>query len=394
MKIVVVSPFFPPAWEWGGKAKAAWTLAQALAEAKVEVVVLATDAKPKGRVRVPAIRVEAGVTVKTAPVLGWGVSRGANRQGIAPGLLGQLIEEIPGCDLVHIQGIWGFLTPGICKICAFRKIPYIISTRNELGFWSLSRKRLKKQIFLNLVIKRDIQRAARIHFTSRKEMDEAPPWLNRDRLFIVPNPVTVMHEGAGERFRSRYELRDDEMVFGLVGRLHKEKGFDIILPAMAGLSPRQKFRFLIIGPDENGYLNEIHRLVRQLGIPEKVLIVGPLYGQELADAYAGMDLLVVPSYDESFGNVVVEAVGQGTPVFVSEKVGLADWVLEKKVGRVLPLDHHPWIDGLTNTDRASISRDWIRDELKQTARQSFSKSTVAAKMIACYEEVIARGKSR
>lgn len=76
-----------------------------------------------------------------------------------------------------------------------------------------------------------------------------------------------------------------------------------------------------------------------------------LEGQKIADAYTGIDVLAVPSYEENFGMNVVESLLQGTHVIVSEGVALKDWVRENNVGRVLPLDVDAWAKELAGLDK-------------------------------------------
>jgi len=107
---------------------------------------------------------------------------------------------------------------------------------------------------------------------------------------------------------------DREFVLGYVGRLSVEKNILYLQQlqnelAMRGLRPR----FLIVGQGmEEGWLRENLRDTEFAGV---------LRGEQLAKAYANMDLFVFPSHTDTFGNVVLEALASGVPALVTADGG-------------------------------------------------------------------------
>jgi glycosyltransferase involved in cell wall biosynthesis len=90
------------------------------------------------------------------------------------------------------------------------------------------------------------------------------------------------------------------------------------------------FRFLIVGHGaEEGWLRE--RLPR-------AVFTGVLRGEELATAYANMDLLVFPSHTDTFGNVVLEALASGVPAIVTPDGGPCTIVRDGETGRIVADD--------------------------------------------------------
>jgi glycosyltransferase involved in cell wall biosynthesis len=121
--------------------------------------------------------------------------------------------------------------------------------------------------------------------------------------------------------------QDTQPVLGYVGRLSVEKNVDL-LPRVnkelraSGWSPR----WLIIGHGADEAM-----LRRELG---DSAMAGVLRGEELAKAYASMDLLVFPSHTDTFGNVVLEALASGVPAIVTPHGGPAHIVQDGVTGRV------------------------------------------------------------
>jgi glycosyltransferase involved in cell wall biosynthesis len=117
---------------------------------------------------------------------------------------------------------------------------------------------------------------------------------------------------------------------GFVGRLSIEKNVTLLARVQEELERmgHESFRFLIVGwGAEEAWLRE--RLPR-------AEFAGVLRGEELAAAYANMDLLVFPSHTDTFGNVVLEALASGVPAIVTPDGGPRTIVRDGETGRIVP----------------------------------------------------------
>lgn len=150
-------------------------------------------------------------------------------------------------------------------------------------------------------------------------------------------PCRLMHRGIDTRqFSPALRTRrrgDGELVVGYVGRLSLEKNVGV-LPDMAEALEQMgvnNARFLVVGQGaEETYLREHLR---------NATFAGVLRGQELARAYAEMDVLVFPSHTDTFGNVVLEALGSGVPAVVTAHGGPKHIVRDGVTGVVVPSEH-------------------------------------------------------
>jgi len=388
IRILMITTYFQPAWSWGGPMRSIWNLARGLASQAIRVTVLTTNAKQHGIINLPRERFEEGVKIIMEKVLGKGKYPMANRFGIAPGLLKSMLQEIRKADLVHIDYFWSPVALIATWLCRIYKVLYLISPRGSLQEWGLSQKRFKKAIFLNIFGRTQFHGAADFLFTTNQERKEAPAWLINERGFIVSNSIDFAVKGDGERFREKYQPLKDTVLFGIVGRIHKKKGFDIIIPALSEISKNLKLKFFIIGNDEGGYKKVVDRMVQQYGVADRIVFTGILKGKELQDAYAGLDFLVLPSYSENFGNVVIESLGQGTPVFISDNVALKEWILQNEVGIVLPLDIKAWMQAIREICENGKKSEWSPERLAMLAKDSFSIEKVARLMIREYRKII------
>ena len=128
--------------------------------------------------------------------------------------------------------------------------------------------------------------------------------------------------------RNEYNISDDEFVFGFVGRVTKDKGIDELLEAYKTLiDDIDDTRLMIVGDFEAEKNLNQELLVWSKKCDNVVYISSK---QDIERYYAAFDVLVLPSYREGFGNVVIEAQAVGVPVMVSNIPGPIDAICEGK----------------------------------------------------------------
>src|SRR5205085_8543029 len=103
------------------------------------------------------------------------------------------------------------------------------------------------------------------------------------------------------------------------------KGADVAVRAAAGLE-RHRPTLVVVGgpsgPDGREALEEVHKLVADCGVTDRVTFVSPQPHHRLAAYYRAADACLVPSRSESFGLVALEAAACGTPVVAAAVGGL------------------------------------------------------------------------
>jgi D-inositol-3-phosphate glycosyltransferase len=128
--------------------------------------------------------------------------------------------------------------------------------------------------------------------------------------------------------RERVGLPMDVRVVLFVGRFAAVKGIERLMKAVALLDMPEDVRLLLIGGDgaTSASTRKLMALARRLGIRRKVIIPGRIEHAALVNYYNAADVVAVPSYYESFGLVVLEALACGTPV-VANPVGVVPSVV-------------------------------------------------------------------
>jgi glycosyltransferase involved in cell wall biosynthesis len=193
---------------------------------------------------------------------------------------------------------------------------------------------------------------------------------------VSPMPVaTHLFTPGGKRHERR-------LLF--VGRLNAQKGIAGLLAAVAAMRERVELDVVGTGVDRDA----LARLAGELGIADRVRWHGALRQPELLDYYRAATALVVPSTDEGFGLVAVEALLCETPVIAFASGGLPDIIEDHVTGYlVVPGDQAQLVrvlDDVVTSER--------RHEVGKAGRQSalgrFSPESVARRYRLLYDTVV------
>jgi glycosyltransferase involved in cell wall biosynthesis len=332
MRLLHVVPTYLPARRYGGPIVAVHGLCRALAARGHEVEVYTTSIDGPHDSPVPhhePVMLD-GVKVRyfASPLL--------RRLSYAPALGRALRGAMAGCDVAHLHSVFLWPTWQAARSARAANVPYVISPRGMLVKRLIeSRSRLVKTAWIALIERSNLERAAAIHLTSQVERREVEKfgWRLR-RIFVAPNAV----EDADETARNAPSPDIAALAGGgplvlFFGRLARVKGLDRLLRAFART---ERGILAIVGADYEGLVEELLRLADALNIRHRVRLVTRIVtGADKEHVFAAARALVLPSYSESFGNTVLEALQRGIPAIVTPEVGAADIVAQSGGGLVV-----------------------------------------------------------
>jgi D-inositol-3-phosphate glycosyltransferase len=161
-----------------------------------------------------------------------------------------------------------------------------------------------------------------------------------DRIDVVPPGADLTRYRPGEKAAARAELglAADEQIVAFVGRIQPLKAPDVLVRAAAEVlraQPERRLRVLIVGGPSGTGLERPDALIQlaaELGIAEHITFLPPQPPDRLVQVYRAADLVAVPSYNESFGLVAIEAQASGTPVLAADVGGLGTAVRHGETG--------------------------------------------------------------
>jgi D-inositol-3-phosphate glycosyltransferase len=211
-----------------------------------------------------------------------------------------------------------------------------------------------------------------------------------------PHAVHTVEPGVDlDRFRpgSRHGARrtlglaQDAIVLAFAGRIQPLKAPDVLLHAAARLlerEPELRDRLVVLvvgGPSGTGLEQPqaLRELAVGLGIQEQTRFLPPQSGETLAEVYRAADVVAVPSYNESFGLVALEAQACGTPVVAAEVGGLPVAVAHGVSGLLVPShDAQDWAGALASVALRPDRRAELGGNAVQHARRfSWERTTDA-----------------
>jgi len=385
MRLLHVVPTYWPATRYGGPIFAVHGLCRALAARGHQVEVLTTSIDGPFNMAVPHDTpvMRDGVAVR------YFASTRFRRLSYAPALKRALPKAVQGADVVHLHSV--FLWPTWCaaRVAQSYRTPFVISPRGMLVKKLIQdRHRLIKSAWLTLIERSNLERAAAIHATSRIEAEEIEKFGWRlQRIAVVPNGIDDVNDqkSFGQVSEDVAALGREQPLILCFGRMARVKGLERLLEAFA----RTKSGILaIVGTDYEGLTPELSRLAERLNIRDRVRFVArTVTGVDKEHAFAAAQLFVLPSYSESFGNSVLEALQRGVPVVVTPQVGAAQIVRESGGGLVADGDPESFGQAL-DTLTADAARCYAMGQAgRRHVTDQYGWQSIAARMETLYESL-------
>lgn len=237
-------------------------------------------------------------------------------------LVRKILEEFKP-DIIHVTGLNDISQFGY-YFAHFKRIPAVATWHTNaheyaaqrlmsaISFIPTDAKQKIGKTVENLVFKglMKVYFLAQMQLAPNEELVAEIERLTRRPSFLLGRGVDTDFFSPRKRQRNT-----DEIILGFVGRLRPEKNVRLLGEIEAALRAAdiENYKFLIVGEGgERSWLENNLRNAR---------LTGEIFGEDLARAFANMDLFVFPSQTDAFGNVVLEAMAAGVPAVVMRSGG-------------------------------------------------------------------------
>lgn len=268
-------------------------------------------------------------------------------------------------DLIHTHGLYPDAYVGY-KVSKYFNIPFVCHLHDRYLNILFDRYNLK----LNTCLKT----AKRIIAVSKFQA-------NMFRHFLPINTINIVYNGT---FIESFKIRDTnclskKLVF--VGNLIEDKGIFSLLEAVSILKQQKiNINLDVFG---RGEIEKCKNLASKYDISEIVNFRGIINNSELAEILCDYDLLALPSYYETFGIVLIEALAAGIPVVASNVASIPEIVTED-VGILIP-PKNP--NALADAISCALRKNWDRRIIRNQA-EKFTLEQTAISIANIYKEIL------
>jgi len=196
-----------------------------------------------------------------------------------------------------------------------------------------------------------------------------------DSIYI-PNGVNLreFNERNGKDFRRKYGIDDDFYLF--VGRATKYKRPELFVE-LAKEFPRR--RFIMVG---RGLTREKFQEYSQQRLPENLILIGEPERKDVIDAFDACRVFVLPSSNETFGIVILEAMASCKPVVAADHLGPSEIIKDGKIGFLFKPDN---LESLVLKADIAWNSSWIGMAAREEVEKNYDWKNIVPKIEEVYE---------
>jgi len=252
-------------------------------------------------------------------------------QAVSPSLLMSLRSYIEWADVVHLFAVYSFPTLPTILQCRASAKPIVWSPLGALQRWQEVRRPTLKAIWdFVWYHAADLDRLV-LNCTSEKEKLDTLTRLPHLQSVVIPHGVEAPNKVDPTDGNGKLRLL-------FLGRLHPIKGIELLLQACRYLPDNLLWQLTLAGSGEASYVNQLTQQMEYFGLRKHINLAGQVVGEAKKILFEHSDVLLVPSYSESFGLVVAEALAHGVPVIASRGT---PWSTLKEKGCGLWVENTP-----------------------------------------------------
>lgn len=200
------------------------------------------------------------------------------------------------------------------------RTPYWFVPHGILDPWVMEYGRPAKKMFWAAGGRRFLDQAATVICSTSSERDKAISQFDLPATEVIPWPVELVD--CNDKAKRRHKIREglkipsEAKVLIYFGRLHSmKKPLETIRAVATGGD--ENLHLLIVGNEQDVSLKDCFRVAEELGVNERVHLVGPVYGKKKYDYLLAADAYISLSFRENFNHTAAESLSAGLPLILS-----------------------------------------------------------------------------
>jgi glycosyltransferase involved in cell wall biosynthesis len=383
LKIAQLVPYYFPSI--GGVEVVCQYISEELVKRGHEVHVFTANRNHKGS---PPLNVAANEVINGVSVHRFRSYINIGHHGFFPGFILPLTRG--RFDVIHAHGYRQPQSEISSWIGAQRNVPTVLHVHG--GF--RSKNRLKRLLYMLY------DRAARSrktnvfdHFIVLSEFYQRcllELGVACDKISIIRNAADAQafEKVCSMQFRKKYGLNGKKIVLYL-GMLHHYKRPELLIQALPRILAKKPEAFLLlVGPDA-GEFRRVRELGKRLGVTGHYRWIGPLHGTEKHEAIESCEFLALPSDNDTYPLVLLEAMARNKPVLTTSVVGQASIIRTNEAGVIVnPGDLDGIVDGAVRLLTDSVFRQTIGNNAGRLAEAMFNVKATVDEIETLYNSVI------
>lgn len=188
---------------------------------------------------------------------------------------------------------------------------------------------VSKKDFLHKYLYKRVRKIFAVSHYVKKSLIETCP-VSSGNITVIPDFIEL-----AEFDKENAKVRGGKIVIGMAGRFTPGKGHEDFIKAAQIINDKMhgKVKFMIVGSasyKEEEYERKIKTMVKKSGLEESFEFTG--FSNPIAEQLKLMDIFVMPSHEESFGIVLLEAMAMKLPVIATNNAGAKDIVIDNESG--------------------------------------------------------------
>lgn len=397
MKIIHITASYKPAYIYGGPIQSVAKLCETIVAISNKRLAVGDDLFNAHDLRVLTTSANGKTELEVTegkPVLVDGVPvtyfkrLTKDHSHFSPRLLWELKKTLQTPNtkrIIHIHAWWNLVSVLSCWVAKWYGVPVVLSPRGMLTTYTQNNRNSFAKRFIHSLLGKNLLKYCHIHATSEQEKQDILKIIMPKSITVIPNLVNIPEQVVDSQLAIP---SDGSEVFHLIflSRIEEKKGLELLFDALTLL--KINWHLTIAGSGKEEYIESLKLKADKLNICGYINWIGQVNNEDKYDLIAQHHLLVLTSYNENFANVVIESLSVGTPVLISDQVGLADYVNNQQLGWVSNLEMNDIKETLLKAFYDQEKREMIRQTAPIIIKRDFNDQVLANRYLQFYNSVI------